>query len=212
MEALSLSESSLFSSSETLWPDVSPNWLSYSSSEPLWLDVLQAFCSESSIRATRARRSLSFAPAINVKANFDLTITAVTFALVYFQSVCPNLASQPNGPGIQPYFPLQERFQEPRSEAHCQAQKLVQSRATWALAPFLPFAHFAFFPLIVFSPVLNSIDHGLWSIVFVISKDLFSFILSYGALGPLGPSPSFGLSSGLSSVLSSSLYSASYFC
>jgi hypothetical protein len=97
-------------------------------------------------------------------------MTAAASALIHIQRLCPNLASQPEpGPGIQPYFPLQERFQEPRSESHCQAQQLVQSRAPSALAPLAPFAPFVpFFPF-VFSLVSNSQDLAFYNFLLAFS-------------------------------------------
>jgi hypothetical protein len=125
------------------------------------------------------------------QSHFDSNITAAASALIYIQRLCLNLASQPDRqfPGIQLYFPfLQGRFQEPRSEAHCRAQQLIQSRAPCRLAPFSPFALFALFPLFVFSPVPNSLYQALSSHLFCNCERpivLSSFLRCFGSTGSL---------------------------
>ena len=96
-------------------------------------------------------------------------MTAAASAFIYFQRLCPNLANQPDGPGIQQYFPLQEQFQEPRSESHCQAQQLAQTPPACSLAPLAPFAPFVpFFPF-VFSLVSNSQDLAFYNFLLAFS-------------------------------------------
>ncbi len=140
-----------------------PDWLSYASSEPLWLDMLPAFCSESSsepiglsvlsalrllltTRATLSRRWQPIPP---------LSFLSNVFVQIWRAIQIDNFR------GFNSIFPLQGRFLKPRSEAHCQAQQLVQSRAPCSLALFPPFAHFALFPLFVVLLVPNSIYQPL---------------------------------------------------